>query len=359
MATIRKRTTKGGKSRYQVIIRLQGHKPASAAFPNKTDAKAWAQRTENEIRQGIYFKQSEAFKHTVNELLDRYLADPAFQAKRDIVNQTRQVKFWKGRIGDLKLSDVSRALIIEVKDELAAGTTIRGGLRAAATVNRLLASLSHAFTKAIEWEWAERNPVKGVSRLTEPAGRDRYLSDDERTNLLAACKELDATLYLVVVLALSTGARRGEIMGLEWKDINWQMGFATLRRTKNNETRAMPLVGLAMELLKEHRETRQLTDKLVFPHPTDRIRPWNFETPWRKAKKQAEIEDFRFHDLRHSAASYLAMGGASLAEIAEILGHKTLQMVKRYAHLSNEHVSSVVEKMNSQIFRTDSKEQSA
>ena len=177
------------------------------------------------------------------------------------------------------------------------------------------------------------------------------LNKDERKALLVVTKELDPTLHCIVVVALSTGARRGEIMGLEWSDVHWKEGFATLRNTKNGETRAMPLVGLAMELLKEHRDNnRQLADKLVFPHPVDRTRPWNFEAVWRKAKKQAKIENFRFHDLRHSAASYLAMGGASLAEIAEILGHKTLQMVKRYAHLSNAHVSSVVEKMNSEIF---------
>lgn len=349
MATIRKRETSTGKVRYQAIVRLhEGHD--SKAFSNKTSAKKWAQRVENEIRQGTYSKQQEASKHTVKELIERYEADHAFQQKKDRRNQERQLKFWKDRIGDKKLIDVSRALIIEVRDELAAETTNRGGLRAPATVNRMLASISHAFSKAHEWEWAEQNPVKGVSRMTEPQGRDRYLKDEERQALLDACKALDSTLYLIVVIALSTGARRGEIVGLEWSDIHWKQGFATLCDTKNSETRAMPLVGLAMELLKEHRENRQLTDKLVFPHPGDRTRPWNFEALWRKAKKAAEVEDFRFHDLRHSAASYLAMGGASLAEIAEILGHKTLQMVKRYSHLSTDHVSSVVSKMNEQIF---------
>ena len=350
MATIRKRTTKDGKTRYQAIIRLQEGSD-SKAFSNKTSAKKWAQRVENEIRQGTYSKQQESSKHTVSELIDRYTTDHKFIEKKDRKNQERQLNFWKGRIGDKKLIDVSRALIIEVQDELAAEKTNRGGLRAAATVNRFLASISHAFTKAVEWEWVEANPVKGVSRMTEPKGRDRYLTDDERKALLDASQEIGATLHLIIVIALSAGARRGEIMGLEWSDIHWKEGFAVLRDTKNSEHRAMPLVGKAMELLKVHRDTnRQLKDKLVFPQPGDRDRPWNFEAVWRKAKKQAEIEDFRFHDLRHSAASYLAMGGASLAEIAEILGHKTLQMVKRYSHLSNAHVSSVVEKMNDKIF---------
>ena len=179
---------------------------------------------------------------------------------------------------------------------------------------------------------------------------DRYLSDEEREALLAACKKLDETLYLIVVVALSTGARRGEIMNLRWPDVDMNTGRAILRQTKNNETRVMPIVSHAMELLREHRKVRRLDSDLVFPHPFDPSRPWNFESLWRKSKKAAEIEDFRFHDLRHSAASYLAMGGASLAEIAEVLGHKTLAMVKRYSHLSDSHVSGVVEKMNQKIF---------
>ncbi len=177
------------------------------------------------------------------------------------------------------------------------------------------------------------------------------MSDEERERLLTAAQEVNPTLHMIIVLALATGARRGEIMSLEWKDIDFKAGSATLHQTKNAEKRAMPIVGYAMDLLKEHRETnRQLKDKLVFPDPRDRSRPWSFEATWRKVKREAEIEDFRFHDLRHSAASYLAMGGASMAEIAEVLGHKTLAMVKRYSHLSEHHVSGVVSKMNEQVF---------
>jgi integrase len=350
MATIRKRTTKDGKTRYQAIIRLQEGSD-SKAFSNKTAAKKWAAKVENEIRLGTYIKQQESSKHTVGELIDRYLKDPHFLSKKDRRSRERHLKFWKDRIGDKRLSDVSRALIIEVRDELAAGKTPKGNVRAPATVNRFLAAISHCFSKGVEWEWLDANPCKGVSRMTEPKGRTRFLSDAERESLLKAAKEIDPTLHTIIVLALSTGARRGEIMDLEWSDIHWKENFAVLRDTKNKEHRAMPLVGYSMELLKEHRDTnRQLTDKLVFPHPGDRDRPWNFESVWRKVRKAAEIEDFRFHDLRHSAASYLAMNGASAAEIAEVLGHKTLQMVKRYSHLSNDHVSSVVEKMNSKIF---------
>ena len=140
-----------------------------------------------------------------------------------------------------------------------------------------------------------------------------------------------------------------EALGLRWQDIDLARGVITLHETKNGERRILPLTGHALELVKQHSKVRQLTCDLVFPGKSLQA-PIDIRTPWETALKRAEIEDFRFHDLRHSAASYLAMNGASLAEIAEILGHKTLQMVKRYSHLSEAHTSKIVSRMNESIF---------
>lgn len=353
MATIRKRKRQDGRTSYQAIIRLQGRPSASASFPNKTAAKKWAQRTELEIRENRYFKHSEASKHTMSELIDRYIKQ-VLPAKRDARNQERQLLVWKDKIGGKAISDVTAAVVVQARDELTSEKARGSGSRSGATVNRFLAILSHVFSVAIrDWQWADQNPVKGVSRLKEPPGRVRYLSDEERQALLDACSEQSPTLLLIVVLALSTGARRGEIMNLRWKDVDMNAGRATLNETKNNERRALPIAGYALELLKQHSKVRQFDSELVFPDPHDGSKPWSFETTWRNARKRAEVEDFRFHDLRHSAASYLAMSGATTAEIAEVLGHKTLQMVKRYAHLSDQHISDVVGKMNQKIFSSN------
>ena len=112
----------------------------------------------------------------------------------------------------------------------------------------------------------------------------------------------------------------------------------------------MPLVSHAKELLLALSKVRQLNTNLVFFSEVKPTAPVFIRTPWGKALKEAGIENFKFHDLRHTAASYLAMNGASLAEIAAVLGHKTLQMVKRYVHISNPHTASVVAKMNKKIF---------
>ena len=168
---------------------------------------------------------------------------------------------------------------------------------------------------------------------------------------LAAC-EASANSYLfpVVVLALSTGMRASEVMNLEWRDVDLARGWITLRDTKNGERRGVPLAGKALDLLRQHAKVRRLDTPLLWPGKEYSDKSMDLRQPWEKAVNQAAIEDFRFHDLRHSAASYLAMNGASLNEIAAVLGHKTLSMVQRYAHLSESHKASVVAAMNSRIF---------
>ena len=175
MATIRKRTRQDGKTSYQAIVRLQGHPPASASFPNKTSARKWAQRTELEIRENRYSKHSEASKHTMSQLIDRYIENVLPQ-KRDARNQERQLLIWKEKLGDKKISDVTSAVVVQVRDELVS-ERIRGkGTRSGATINRFLAILSHVFTIAVrDWQWSDENAVKGVSRLKEAPGRGRSL----------------------------------------------------------------------------------------------------------------------------------------------------------------------------------------
>jgi integrase len=176
------------------------------------------------------------------------------------------------------------------------------------------------------------------------------LSDDERRRLLAACKaSTNPYLYTAVVLALATGARKMELLSLTWRDVDLQRDMIVLQETKNRERRTLPLTGYAWELMRQHSTTRRADTELVFPGPSGK-KPLGIRDAWNNAVKRAGIIDFTFHDLRHSAASYLAMNGASLAEIAEILGHKTLSMVKRYAHLSEAHTAGVVARMNAKIF---------
>jgi integrase len=263
-----------------------------------------------------------------------------------------QMEWWKEKMGVYLLADVTPALIVQFRDELAIGITYRGTQRTPATVVRYMAALSHAFTIAVkEWAWLDDSPMRKVKKPKEARGRVRFLDDDERQRLLTACQaSRNKQLYLCVILALSSGMRQAELMGLKWQDVNIKEGFIILHETKNGDRRRVPLSGLGLELLREHAKVRRLDTPLLFPGIVHADTPLNLRRAFEGAVKAAEINDFHWHDLRHCTASYLAMNGASLAEIAEILGHKTLQMVKRYSHLSDGHVSNVVASMNAKIF---------
>jgi integrase len=381
MALIEKRVAKDGAASFRVRVRLKGYPEQHATFERKTDAQKWAQQTEAAIREGRHFRTSEAKRRTLGELIDRYMRDILPTKPRTAPFQKRQLEWWKARLGEKVLADVSAPGISEAKADLERGMLADGAMtqkitdasgkvhtrpvepRSPATVKRYLAALSHAFTIAVkEWHWLEQNPVNNVSKPKEPRGRVRYLSDDERERLLAACRRSsNPDLYTAVILAISTGARRMEIMSLRWKQVDLNRGVITLSQTKNGEIRALPLTAKALELMKERAKVRRLDSDLVFPasraprkplHPEQakQAKPVDLRKPFEKALQEAGIVDFVFHDLRHTCASYLAMNGASLAEIAEVLGHKTLQMVKRYAHLSQAHVARVVERMNERVF---------
>ena len=351
MAVIQERKSADGKVKYRVLIRMKGYPPQSATFERKSDAKKWAQDTESNIRNDRHFITAEAKKHTLAELIDRYIEFVLPTKPKVYRDQLQQLTWWKAQLGPYLLSHVTPAKIAECRDRLLNEVTRRGTRRSPSTVVRYIAPLSHTFTMAVkDWGWMEYNPVSRLTRPTEPRGRVRYLDEEERERLLAACRESESPLlYPVVVLALSTGMRQGEILRLQWKDVDFERRRVLLLETKNGERRAAPLVGRAYNLLRELVNVRRLDNPYVFPAKRPDA-PANIRKFWEAAVKKAGIEDFRFHDLRHTAASYLAMNGVTLAEIAEVLGHKTLQMVKRYAHLSETHTAAVVERMNAKIF---------
>jgi integrase len=360
MGTITERTDSAGARSYKVEVRLKGHPAQRATFSRKTDARKWEQATEAAIREGRHFKTTEARRHTLSDLIDRYIRDvlprPPRKSKRSrsarsITIITHQLEWWRGELGPYTLADLTPAKIVEARDKLARSTKRDGTPMSSSTVVRYLAPLSHAFGVAVrEWGWLDDSPMRKVARPAEPDGRVRFLSDVEREALLNACRESrNPWLYSAVVVSLSTGMRKGELMGLRWPDVDLTRGRITLRETKNGEIHVVPLAGPALALLTDHAKVRRLDTDLLFPGAR-KGSSMEMRSAWVAALERAEIKDLRWHDLRHTTASYLAMNGASLAEIAEVLGHKTLQMVKRYAHLSEAHTAGVVERMNARYF---------
>jgi integrase len=350
MACIEERKGKKGSS-WRVQVRVKGHPVQTETFARKTDAVRWAQQIEADFRAGRHVPTSQARRRTLAELIAAYRQRvlPQYGAG-ERKRRASKLGWWDHRLGAWFLSDLTPARIAECRDELAEGKSLSGLPASPASQVRYLAQLSHVLSYGIELEWIADNPARRVRRPREPRGRVRFLSETERERLLAACREdADPRLYPLVLLALSTGARQGELLRLRWPDLDLQRRLAIVHHTKNGDRKALPLVDVALTAIRQLATLWRLGTDLVF---ADRRGVARFPRhAWDVTLRRAGVSEFRFHDLRHTTASYLAMSGATLAEIAEVLGHRTLAMVKRYAHLSEQHTSSVVRRMEERFLR--------
>jgi len=354
-----------GEVVYRVQIRRKGRAPESANFPNRKEAVVWAESLETSIREGRHFPHAAAKRTSFDALAKDYVETVLgeFGLKERLTRQ-RQLGWWSQQFAGLSLADVTPDRISKARDNLAAEMFSRGRpqkhsetgelirprefKRSGATVNRYIAALSHALSFAVkERRLLQRNPVSDIRRKPEPRGRTRFLSDADRSKLLKACGESDwPPLHALVLLAITTGARKGELIRLKWADIDLKTGRALVSETKNDEPRTLPLAGKALEALRALRLKNSARSQYLFPQPSGLPGLYeHFDAHWHVALKAAGIEDFHFHDLRHTTASMLAAQGASLLEIADVLGHKTLAMVKRYSHLVVDHKAKVIEKM--------------
>lgn len=350
MQGIEKRTNKDGSFTYRARVRVKGHPSVSESFNSLTLAKKWKRNTESAIEQGRYQFSSIEKKHTLAEMIDRYIEIILPTKPKNARNIKQHLLWWKKELGHCLLAEIKPNQIAQKRDELLAQNTFYKKPRSSTTVVRYISSLSHAFAIAIrEWEWISENPAQKINKPRLPQGRIRFLDVSEKDRLLKVCKESNSSyLFPIVVLALSTGMRKGEILSLRWDDIDFDRGAILLQTTKNGERRMIPLVGLSLELLRKAKFASQT--KLVFPSLKDHNISIDIRSAWEKALRKAQVLNFKFHDLRHTAASYLAMNQASLLEIGELLGHKTIQMTKRYAHLSNSHLFSMAQNLDDRLF---------
>jgi integrase len=205
------------------------------------------------------------------------------------------------------------------------------------------------FTKAIEWGLAIENPVRHFRTLHVEDGRCRCLNDGESERLLKAVK---GTLRSLTQVALNTGMRRGELFHLKWKEVDFRNEIVRVVDSKNGESRELPMNETLRTTLKGI--PRRLGSVYVFPGRTGEHLK-DVSKGFKKALKAAQIEDFRFHDLRHTFASRLIMAGADLATVRELLGHKNIKMTLRYAHLAPHHKRAAIQLLDTYM-DTKSKE---
>ncbi len=349
MAYIEKRTHASGKTTYRARIRLNGAPDISESFPTRREAKEWSAKMEADVRQGRYFGRSESRERTFSDLVDRYIRQEAPKISKGFKKCKMQLLWWNAHLKNYYLCHITPSTISELKGKLLKENTPRGTLRSQSTANRYLAALSGALNMAVkEWNWLKENPVSKISRYKEGKPRERFLTKEEIEKLLTVCKTSKSPhLYAVTLFAVCSGARKGEILALRWRDVDFERQTATFRDTKNGETRTIPLSVTIVNCLLDERKKRTRLSEYVFPS-TDGKQPADIRGAWENAVKEAELS-ICFHTLRHTAASHLTMGGASMIEVGAILGHKTLAMVKRYSHLSVSATAKVICRMNEEV----------
>ena len=325
---------KNGEVRYRTILTKSGKGIKSKTFRRKQYARTWGNRAVLDSQE-YEAKGIRPCTIKFSCLADEYMQ---WWTGKDH-DRVRLVLWWEQRLGKTLLSEITPEII---RDTLKPKKS-----QAPATYNKHLAVLSAILDYAtlqqeddsILEQYIDDNPCKRVRSLKLDNKIVRFLSDEEKPRLLKAAKEIGSRFYLKVLMALTTGMRKGELDRLRWNDIDFDKGLAMLSDTKNGTPRHTPIPSVIIDELKKHRE---VGNGLLFPSSIDPNQPFDYRKQWLKCLKAANIVNFRWHDLRHDTASTLARDGRTLKEIAEILGHKSLASTDRYTHLSTAHKSQVL-----------------
>jgi len=255
------------------------------------------------------------------------------------------VKAWRAFFGNVAIKELTQQRIEKFLNDL---IEIRG--LGASGRNRHLTMLKALFNKGIQWGLVGQNPCRSISRLREPGPRTRFLNHEEIQKLVeSASKEF----HPVLITALHTGMRRGEILNLKWNDVDLENRIVTVQDSKSGKKRMIPMDDTLYETL------RILPSRFqrgyVFPSSVNRGKPrYDFKRQFHNALENAEIEDLRFHDLRHTFASHLVMAGVDIKTVQELLGHATLTMTMRYTHLASDHRTRAIKALDKAL-QTDTK----
>ena len=312
---------------------------------------------EKRIRAATTEADRHFFGEAVLEYRDNHLQTLAPKTQEDY---ERYLDFWNAELGGMILSEITPPLIVGYRDRLKQEIIVRekggngnGKVKSKATVNRMMATLSGVLTYCMKEKfWINSNPCSSVSSLKEPDGKERMLSDEEKDRLFEVAKEHFSKLYLALLIALTTGARKMEVWALKANQIHRKNGTITFDKTKTDKKRTVKIVDSVFSLLKTYLEQEpKIGNAFVFPNTYGKNgrKPgesnYDFRLHFEKALDMAEIENFSWHDLRHTSASYHAMSNTPVKTMMDLHGWKTEAMAHRYTHLRTEHLAEAQEKM--------------
>ncbi len=304
-------------------------------------AQAIEAKIRTEIVEGKYYEKLIGQNKTFNDLMDKFILEHAPKVSTSMQrNYKAALNHLIPIFGGLNLLSISPKIISQYK-------VLRKdkGVKPA-TINRELAMLSKAFNLAIrEWEWIKDNPVSNVAKEKENNERERWLAEDEEKRLLEYCPKW---LREIIVFALHTGLRQDEILSLEWARVNLLRKTALINNTKNGESRTIPLNKIALDVLLNRSKVRSIkNDYVFFNRNGKKINACNLRTSFYIVLRKAKIEDFRFHDTRHTFCTRLAQKGIDIYKIAKLAGHKDIKMTQRYSHHCPESLRDGVEVLES------------
>lgn len=329
MATIQKRRTKEGHVYFTATVRIKPFPSASKTFPKRAAAQEWAGDLERELqkqraRGGI---TSDLTKLTVAELIKRFLEDPETASLRYYDSLSLLLAWWTGRYGGTKVLAFNVLMLREGRDLLRQG-------REPATVNRYLSAMRSA------WNWARAAGLVPQERswpsrlmLTEPKGRVRYLTDPELAALLKAASEHSPTIHAAILISLGCGIRQGELRRLKWADVDLEKQQLRVLLSKNTDSRSIYMPAATADALRALKRAPIVGQTVIADEEGQPVAKEWLEYRWRLIRDAAGLQNFRWHDMRHSCASFLAQQGATLLEIGSVLGHRSPSVTARYSHL--------------------------
>ena len=303
----------------------------STKTSNKKAAQRIFEKAKVDVAEGKFFLNSKGkmpFDLLVSEIIEKHSKVEKASFRRDI----EIGKTFKKYFGTIPIEKITSYDIKSWRKWRKEHVTVKGTKIAKATLNRELAFLKTVFNLAVEWEWLRENPAAKIKKLKGEKQRMRFLDREEVSRLIDCSVPF---LKPIIIMAVSTGMRRGEIFNLKWKDIDFVHGFIRVEKSKNYESRDIPMNSFLSETLKGLDQNRK-KESYVFCRDNGEKRI-TVDRVFKRALKEVGIEDFRFHDLRHTAASLLASGGCDLITLKNVLGHKTLSMTQRYAHFMPEN----------------------
>jgi len=328
MASIRKR----GPYQWEVRVRKKGYPVQCKTFETKPDAEAWAATIESEMARGIFRSYQEAERTTLAELLSRYRKEVTPQKKGWVQESSKLRVISRHPLAQYAIANIGGKELAEYRDMRLKEVSPK-------TARDELILLGHVFKVAMQ-DWSlvlpHGNPIDAVRKPKVGNNkRDRRLMPGEEERLIEACRIYGEPLPSIVILALETGMRRGEIASLHWEHVNLDKRILHLPETKNEDSRDVPLSLRAVITLKAL--PRNISGR-VFGVRADSI-----TQAFNRACKRAGIDDLRFHDLRHEATSRFFEKGLNPMQVAAITGHKTLQMLQRYTHLRAEDLVKLID----------------